>query len=670
MASTPKKVAVIGLDCALPHMIEKHIKEGKLPAFKKLIDEGTLAENCLAPFPTVTPPNWACIATGAWDGTHGITDFHVHQQGTSPINENVVQAFSSERVKAEYIWDVADRAGKKCIVLNYPGSWPSKLKNGIMVGGGGMSANEFRDGLHKLQARINMCADQLVTNGIYPGGIRGKLQEARGWKNLPDSGEPLEMEFNLLFPAAREKPADTTWYVLVHQSAGDAYDRISLSPAKDFKQAFCTLSPNEWSRKITTTIKMPDSTEREVVFRCKLLELTGDAEDFRLLIGALGETTGWSQPVEIAKTIISEEGTFAPQGGIFGLSVGWFDLDTYIEINEQYAQWMADAAYILLSNHEWDLFFMHFHPTDWIYHVIMGEMDPNLNKDKPSMEKAWEAHLRIYEAADRMIAQILKACDRDTLVVLVSDHGATADGATFNPYDVLVPAGLTTLQQKQENGLKSKTQAVSERVIGKGVGAHVLIPNIIKSKALPQRELYIYVNLKGRDPEGIVDPNDYEKVQQEIIDALYLYVDPITGKRPVALALAKRDARILGLYGDGIGDVVYALYPWFGGQHGPILPTAEWGIGSLKALMSLTGPGIKKGYKLQRTVWLTDLVPTICYLMDLPIPAQTEGAVLYQAFKNPDFKTEEINKLRAALLRMETALQRGERQPWDKHECA
>ena len=670
MANTPKKVAVIGLDCALPHMIEKHIKEGKLPAFKKLIDDGTLAENCLAPFPTVTPPNWACIATGAWDGTHGITDFHVHQPGTSPINENVVQAFSSERIKAEYIWDAADRAGKKCIVLNYPGSWPSKLKNGIMVGGGGMSANEFRDGLHKLQARINMCADQLITNGVYPGGIRGKLAEASGWNNLPGGGEPLEMEFKLLFPATREKPADTTWYILVHQSAGDVYDRITLSPCKDFKAAFCTLAPNEWSKKITTTIKMPDGSGREVVFRCKLLELTDDAEDFRLLIGALGETTGWSQPAEIAKTLVSEEGTFAPQGGIFGLSVGWFDLDTYVEINEQYAQWMADAAYNLLSNHEWDLFFMHFHPTDWIYHVIMGMMDPNLNKDKDSMEKAWAAHLRIYEAADRMIAQILKACDRDTLVILVSDHGATADGAPFNPYDVLVPAELATLQQKQETGPKSKTEAVSERVIGKGIGAHILMPDLKKSKALPQRELYIYINLKGRDPEGIVDPADYEKVQQEIIDAMLSFVDPQTGKRPVALALAKRDARILGLYGDGIGDVVYALYPWFGGQHGPILPTAEWGIGSLKALMSLTGPGIKKGHRLQRTTWLPDLVPTICYLMDLPMPAQTEGSVLYQALKNPDFKTEEINKLKAALARMETAMQRGERQPWDKHECA
>jgi hypothetical protein len=56
--------------------------------------------------------------------------------------------------------------------------------------------------------------------------------------------------------------------------------------------------------------------------------------------------------------------------------------------------------------------------------------------------------------------------------------------------------------------------------------------------------------------------------------------------------------------------------------------------------------------------------------MDLPIAPTVEGGVLYQVFKNPNFKSDEIGKLRAGLSRMETAMQRGGRQPWDKHECA
>jgi hypothetical protein len=190
------------------------------------------------------------------------------------------------------------------------------------------------------------------------------------------------------------------------------------------------------------------------------------------------------------------------------------------------------------------------------------------------------------------------------------------------------------------------------------------------TKAVPLQTSYVYINLKGRDPDGIVDPADYEQVQRQIIDALYMYVDPETGKRPVALALSKQDARILGLWGEDCGDVVYGTYPEVGQGHGNILPTADFGVGTIRNVLIMSGPGIRKGLRMERTARLVDIVPTICYLLQWPIPETAEGAVLYQAFKDPNFASEEISKLRAGIARMETALQRGGRQPWDKHECA
>jgi hypothetical protein len=86
--------------------------------------------------------------------------------------------------------------------------------------------------------------------------------------------------------------------------------------------------------------------------------------------------------------------------------------------------------------------------------------------------------------------------------------------------------------------------------------------------------------------------------------------------------------------------------------------------------LTLTGPGIKKGHRLERTCNIVDLVPTICYLMDLPIPQQAEGGILYQALRNPNFVAHEIDKLQAGLARMEIALQRRTRQPWDKKDDA
>ena len=47
-----------------------------------------------------------------------------------------------------------------------------------------------------------------------------------------------------------------------------------------------------------------------------------------------------------------------------------------------------------------------------------------------------------------------------------------------------------------------------------------------------------------------------------------------------------------------------------------------------------------------------------------------EQAEIYQVMKNPNLKLEEIKKLKEALVRMESVIQRDNREPWDKHDCA
>jgi hypothetical protein len=251
-----------------------------------------------------------------------------------------------------------------------------------------------------------------------------------------------------------------------------------------------------------------------------------------------------------------------------------------------------------------------------------------------------------------MLARIIESAGKDTLFILVSDHGAVPDGDSFNPHIALERAGLLVQSESKQVQHESGTDAASQRLATVAKGLRVSrIRDWTRTKAVGQRTCYIYVNLKGRDPEGIVEPEDYETVQREIIDALVTYVDPKTGKRPVALALTNQDARIIGLTGPEAGDVVYAIYPEWGGQHGSMLPTAKWGVGDLRALLAIQGSGIKEGFRMERTCWLTDIVPTICHLMDWPIPAQAEGAVLYQSFKNPNFKADQVKKLQDDLAR-------------------
>lgn len=73
---------------------------------------------------------------------------------------------------------------------------------------------------------------------------------------------------------------------------------------------------------------------------------------------------------------------------------------------------------------------------------------------------------------------------------------------------------------------------------------------------------------------------------------------------------------------------------------------------------------------VERAVNAQDIAVTIATIADLPIDESCTGAIIYQVMKNPNLKLEEIRKLKEALVRMESVIQRDNREPWDKHDCA
>ena len=136
--------------------------------------------------------------------------------------------------------------------------------------------------------------------------------------------------------------------------------------------------------------------------------------------------------------------------------------------------------------------------------------------------------------------------------------------------------------------------------------------DVSKSLAVPQRYMFVYVNLKGKYPGGIVEPEDYEKVRGRIIDALLDYKHPETGERPVLLAVRKEDAHVFGMGGAQAGDVVYVLKPEYMAEHGYGLPTGESGCGSLKNLPHVPRPEHQEGATVTpaRAGWRTSCPPS------------------------------------------------------------
>lgn len=77
-----------------------------------------------------------------------------------------------------------------------------------------------------------------------------------------------------------------------------------------------------------------------------------------------------------------------------------------------------------------------------------------------------------------------------------------------------------------------------------------------------------------------------------------------------------------------------------------------------------------KAGSVERAVNAQDIAVTIATIADLPVSPSCTGAIIYQVMKNPNLKLDEIKKLKEAIARMESVIQRDNREPWDKHDCA
>ena len=119
-----EKVLLLGVDGLDPAMTKKFVDQGKLPNIKKYIERGAQKEDLklLCTPPTITPPLWTTLATGALPVTHGITCFWRQD----PVHlDTAGYNLDSRLCQAEALWNVTAEAGMKTLVWHWPGSsWP------------------------------------------------------------------------------------------------------------------------------------------------------------------------------------------------------------------------------------------------------------------------------------------------------------------------------------------------------------------------------------------------------------------------------------------------------------------------------------------------------------------------------------------------------------------
>ena len=123
------RVLIIGLDGATFKLIKPWVKEGKLPTFAKLMEEGIYGELESTP-EMISPAAWTSFSTGNNPGKHGIYDFLSLIPGTLKT-----QYLNSTHRGGKPVWAILSEAGKMVGVLNVPMTYPADRVNGFMLSG-------------------------------------------------------------------------------------------------------------------------------------------------------------------------------------------------------------------------------------------------------------------------------------------------------------------------------------------------------------------------------------------------------------------------------------------------------------------------------------------------------------------------------------------------------
>jgi hypothetical protein len=447
------------------------------------------------------------------------------------------------------------------------------------------------------------------------------IRPAEGWRNLPPSARtPLEVEL-VVRTLARGRDnmlrgrvgTPKTYHGLIYARDGGDYNRIRVTTSRDADAAVADLGLGQWSDWRRDAFEI-DGAPVDGTFRLKLITLTPDADQVEVLMTQIWPTGGdWAVPAGTAEELTERVGPFIQNP--LRDALGVFDDDTYFDLLDEHHRRLGEVAVHLASTRPWDILFIESHASDYASHFFLGQADEISGADAATIERCRRGLARTYESMDLMVAKVLELADAETVVAVVSDHGGTPN--QHHPVDInAVLEGAGFLHHAPGGGRMVDLR----RTTALGIGL-----------------VHVFINLKGREPDGIVEPDDYAATQQRIIDALHAYTDPATGEHPFSLAVTRADAEMLNLWGDLVGDVVYALRPGFDGAHGKQLPSVSFGIGGQHSTFILAGSGVRAGVALQRQVRVVDVAPTLAYLLGLPMPANVEGGVVYEALEDPNW---------------------------------
>ena len=284
-----------------------------------------------------------------------------------------------------------------------------------------------------------------------------------------------------------------------------------------------------------------------------------------------------------------------------------------------------------LDNMKPALFVTVFQATDKVQHMFWRLTDPQHPMYNARLAARYgDAIDRVYMRADSLVGRLLERCqDGRTTLLVVSDHGFASFLKAVNINTWLVRNGYMTL---------SKLDPVRDRNLEDLFGRGTFWPNVDWShtRAYALALGQIYVNLKGRESEGIVQPGaDYEALRNEIIQKFSALKDPDTGA-PVVHHVYRREEAFHGPYFSEAPDLVVGFEKGYrvswqtslGGIPTNVIEANErrWSADHCSVEPSEVPGVLFSNRPIDATsAQIIDIAPTVLHRLGIPPPNDMDG---------------------------------------------
>lgn len=278
----------------------------------------------------------------------------------------------------------------------------------------------------------------------------------------------------------------------------------------------------------------------------------------------------------------------------------------------------------LIRYKKWDFFMMVEMGVDRIYHGFWKYSDP-LHRKYEAGNRYENAILEYHKYLDQEIGEILSLIDDETLVMIVSDHGAQRMEGGICVNEWLIREGYLRLLEKPEGIVPlGKTKIDWPHTLAWGEGGYYS---------------RIFLNVKGREPQGAIEKGEYERVREELKEKLESITDeegrnigtrvlkpdeiyPVTNGIPPDLIVYFGNLRWRS-----VGSIGFNTIHTFENDTGPDDANhAEKGI----FIFYNPQKGKAKNSLQLSEISIYDIAPTILHLLDIKVPPDMEGRVISQ----------------------------------------